>query len=56
MLFNIAFVGAAGLAALMLPPDGRSPALLLCVSALYAVTAYAVFRLQRATVSRETIA
>jgi MFS family permease len=55
MLFNVAFVAAAGLAALMLPPDGRSPLLLICVSALYAATAYATFRLHRAgTVSRET--
>ncbi|MFE4590731.1 MFS transporter [Streptomyces laurentii] len=37
VLFNVAFVGAAGVAALMLPPDGRSPALVVMVSALYAV-------------------
>ncbi|MGP3967863.1 MFS transporter [Streptomyces sp. 6N223] len=54
MLFNVAFVAAAGLAALMLPPDGRSSPLLLCVAALYAVTAYGVFRLRRSSVSRET--
>ncbi|MFI8963253.1 MFS transporter [Streptomyces sp. NPDC053493] len=39
VLFNVAFVGAAGVAALMLPPDGRSAALVTLVSALYAVTA-----------------
>ncbi|WP_326598041.1 MFS transporter [Streptomyces sp. NBC_01803] len=39
MIFNTTFVGAAGLASLMLPPDGRSAALLLTVSALYAATA-----------------
>ncbi|MDT0342159.1 MFS transporter [Streptomyces litchfieldiae] len=54
MLFNIAFVGAAGLAALMLPSDGRSAALLLTVSVLYAATAVGVHRLNRAAVSRET--
>jgi MFS family permease len=54
MLFNVAFVAAAGLAALMLPPDGRSPLLLVCVSVLYAGVAYAVLRLHRSSVSRET--
>ncbi|MDT0307051.1 MFS transporter [Streptomyces sp. DSM 44917] len=54
MLFNIAFVAAAGLAALMVPPDGRSAALVLTVSALYAATATAVDRLRRSEVSRET--
>jgi MFS family permease len=56
MLFNVAFVAAAALAALILPPDGRSPLLLLCVAALYAATAYGVLRLRRSTVSRETAA
>ncbi|CAL9473045.1 putative MFS-type transporter [Streptomyces sp. enrichment culture] len=54
MLFNIAFVGSAGLAALMLPTDGRSVPLLLLVSALFALTAALIFRLHRGTVSRET--
>ncbi|MFB7761679.1 MFS transporter [Streptomyces xiamenensis] len=54
MLFNIAFVSSAGLAALMLPPDGRSAQLLLLVSALFAITAALIFRLHRGTVSRET--
>lgn len=49
MLFNVAFVGAAGLAALILPPDGRSPALLLCVSLIYGVIMVAMFRFRRAT-------
>ncbi|MET9348636.1 MFS transporter [Streptomyces termitum] len=39
VLFNVAFVGAAGLAALMLPPDGRSPLLVGLVALLYAATA-----------------
>ncbi|MBW5480743.1 MFS transporter [Streptomyces bambusae] len=39
VLFNASFVAAAAVAALMLPPDGRSVALLLSVTALYAATA-----------------
>lgn len=57
MLFNIAFVSAAGLAALMLPPDGRSPQLIFTVSVIYAAVAVALFRVHRRTegpVSRET--
>ncbi|MFP8960496.1 MFS transporter [Streptomyces nanhaiensis] len=46
MLFNVAFVGAAGVAALMLPPDGRSPALVMTVTALYAAVAVAVFHVK----------
>lgn len=44
VLFNIAFVGAAAVAALMLPPDGRSTALLLLVTVLYAMVATAMAR------------
>ncbi|RMI42147.1 MFS transporter [Streptomyces triticirhizae] len=54
MLYNIAFVGAAGVAALILPSDGRSPALLCLVSAIYLLTAALIHRLRRRTVSRET--
>ncbi|MFH8367963.1 MFS transporter [Streptomyces sp. NPDC018031] len=36
VLFNVGFVGAAGVAALILPPDGRSVALILTVTAVYA--------------------
>lgn len=39
VLFNVAFVGAAAVASLMLPADGRSVTLILCVATLYAVTA-----------------
>jgi MFS family permease len=35
MLFNVAFVGAAGVAALMLPPDGRSAPLVIIVAVIY---------------------
>ncbi|MFF9913442.1 MFS transporter [Streptomyces sp. NPDC013457] len=35
-LFNVAFVGAAAVAALMLPPDGRSVPVVVMVAAVYA--------------------
>ncbi|WP_137994553.1 MFS transporter [Streptomyces vilmorinianum] len=44
VLFNVAFVGAAGIAALMLPPDGRSVPLLVLVAALYASIALMLAR------------
>lgn len=44
MLFNVAFVGAAGVAALMLPPDGRSVHLVVTVAVIYAVVALALAR------------
>ncbi|MEU9118631.1 MFS transporter [Streptomyces sp. NPDC048506] len=47
VLFNVAFVGAAAVAALMLPPDGRSAALLFVVTALYALVSAAMFRAGR---------
>ncbi|MEU5399662.1 MFS transporter [Streptomyces sp. NPDC005963] len=48
VLFNVAFVGAAGVAALILPPDGRSLQLLVLVSLIYAATAIALGRWSRA--------
>ncbi|NED08383.1 MFS transporter [Streptomyces sp. SID6648] len=47
VLFNVAFVSAAGVAALMLPPDGRSVTVLAVVSMLYAVVAVTMFRWRR---------
>ncbi|MFI8359454.1 MFS transporter [Streptomyces sp. NPDC085612] len=47
VLFNVAFVGAAAVAALVLPADGRSVVLLVCVSALYAATAVLLGRHRR---------
>ncbi|WP_171164697.1 MFS transporter [Streptomyces sp. I05A-00742] len=52
VLFNVAFVGAAAVAALMLPRDGRSVALVVTVAVLYAVTAAALAA--GGSVSRET--
>jgi len=46
VLFNVAFVGAAGVAALMLPPDGRSVALVLVVALTYAAVAAAMARFE----------
>jgi MFS family permease len=42
MLFNVAFVGAAGVAALMLPQDGRSPELVVTVALIYAAVTLAL--------------
>ncbi|WP_030665900.1 MFS transporter [Streptomyces cellulosae] len=35
VLFNVAFVSAAGVAALMLPPDGRSAPLVIIIAVIY---------------------
>jgi MFS family permease len=47
VLFNVAFVGAAGVAALMLPPDGRSASLVVAVAAIYAAVAATMARWSR---------
>ncbi|WP_030938907.1 MFS transporter [Streptomyces sp. NRRL S-646] len=47
VLFNTAFVGAAAVAALMLPPDGRSVPLVVTVAVVYAVVAGAMARFER---------
>ncbi|MFJ9644423.1 MFS transporter [Streptomyces sp. NPDC004244] len=52
VLFNVAFVLAAAVSALMLPTDGQSALLLVTVSVLYALTAAYLGRHSR--VSRET--
>lgn len=44
--FNVAFVGAAAVSALMLPPDGRSPALITALALLYAGVAATMARLR----------
>ncbi|MFF4181731.1 MFS transporter [Streptomyces sp. NPDC001691] len=48
VLFNMAFVGAAAVAALMLPPDGRSASLVITVSLIYAAVAAFIIRAPRA--------
>ncbi|GHI06438.1 MFS transporter [Streptomyces cellostaticus] len=47
VLFNVAFVGAAGVAALMLPPDGRSAVLVMLVALIYAGVTVALARFLR---------
>lgn len=47
VLFNVAFVGAAGVAALMLPPDGRSVPLVVVVAVIYTAVAVAMARWSR---------
>ncbi|WP_299529609.1 MFS transporter [uncultured Streptomyces sp.] len=44
VLFNVAFVAAAGVSALVLPADGRSPAVVIGVALLYAAVAATLFR------------
>ncbi|WP_371598659.1 MFS transporter [Streptomyces sp. NBC_00564] len=46
VLFNVAFVGAAAVAALILPPDGRSVSLVVTVAVLYAAVAAALARFE----------
>ncbi|MFH8513996.1 MFS transporter [Streptomyces gelaticus] len=52
VLFNVAFVGAAAVSALILPPDGRSAVVVIGVAALYAVVAVLMFRWGRAGEAR----
>ncbi|AXG82618.1 MFS transporter [Streptomyces paludis] len=47
VLFNIAFVGAAAVAALILPADGRSAPLVIMVAVLYAAVAVTLTRGRR---------
>ncbi|MFJ5774756.1 MFS transporter [Streptomyces sp. NPDC093094] len=47
VLFNVAFVGAAAVAALMLPPDGRSVPLVLTVAVIYGAVGAAMARFER---------
>ncbi|MFJ3247743.1 MFS transporter [Streptomyces sp. NPDC094154] len=53
VLFNVAFVGAAGVAALMLPPDGRSSVLVVMVAVIYGAVAAAMTRFAGRQVSRQ---
>ncbi|MEZ3180052.1 MFS transporter [Streptomyces pimonensis] len=47
VLFNVAFVGAAGVAALMLPPDGRSAPLVVAIAVVYGAVAVSMARCER---------
>ncbi|MFI5567902.1 MFS transporter [Streptomyces sp. NPDC051740] len=46
VLFNVAFVGAAGVAALMLPPDGRSVPLVVTIAVIYGAVAVTMARFE----------
>ncbi|MEV0370252.1 MFS transporter [Streptomyces sp. NPDC050636] len=47
VLFNVAFVGAAAVAALMLPPNGKSAVLIVVVAAVYATVVAGLVRFGR---------
>ncbi|AMW11570.1 MFS transporter [Streptomyces qaidamensis] len=47
VLFNVSFVGAAAVAALMLPPDGRSAPLVITIAVIYAAVAVTMARFGR---------
>ncbi|MEV1079823.1 MFS transporter [Streptomyces sp. NPDC050211] len=47
VLFNAAFVGAAAVAAAILPPDGRSVALVVTVAVIYGAVAATMARFER---------
>ncbi|CAL9307159.1 MFS transporter [Streptomyces olindensis] len=47
VLFNVFFVGAAAVAALMLPPDGRSVPLVITIAVIYAAVAVTMGRFGR---------
>ncbi|MFF4980532.1 MFS transporter [Streptomyces sp. NPDC001046] len=47
VLYNVFFVGAAAVAALMLPPDGRSVPLVITIAVIYAAVAAAMARIVR---------
>ncbi|MGW0765942.1 MFS transporter [Streptomyces sp. NPDC002676] len=53
VLFNVAFVGGAGVAALMLPPDGRSALLIVAVAIVYGAVAVTMGRFERQRVSHQ---
>ncbi|MEU6573151.1 MFS transporter [Streptomyces sp. NPDC046805] len=53
VLFNVAFVAAAGVAALILPPDGRSTTLVVTVAVVYATVAAAMARFEQQYASHQ---
>ncbi|MET7692555.1 MFS transporter [Streptomyces sp. NPDC005483] len=52
VLFNIAFVSAAAVAALMLPPDGRSATLVIIVAVFYGAIAVAMTKQRQLATER----
>ncbi|MEV0243577.1 MFS transporter [Streptomyces sp. NPDC050674] len=53
VLFNVSFVSAAAVAALMLPPDGRSAPLVITIAVIYAAVAVAMARFDLRRVSHQ---
>ncbi|MFF2728343.1 MFS transporter [Streptomyces sp. NPDC058008] len=51
VLFNVAFVAAAAVSALVLPPDGRSAVVVVAVAALYAIVSLAMLRRRRVSLT-----
>jgi hypothetical protein len=49
VLFNVGYVAAAAVTALVLPRDGRSPGVLLALTALYAGVAWSMFHVKHRT-------
>ncbi|MFG2557408.1 MFS transporter [Streptomyces sp. NPDC048496] len=47
VLFNVAFVGAAAVAAVALPPDGKSATVVIGLALLYGIVAVTMFRWSR---------
>ena len=47
VLYSVAFVGAAAVAALVLPPDGRSVTLVVTIAVIYGAVAVAMARFER---------
>ncbi len=53
VLFNAAFVGSAAVAALLLPPDGRSATLLIVIALLYGAVATGMARFHKTQRSQQ---
>ncbi|MFH8757295.1 MFS transporter [Streptomyces atroolivaceus] len=53
VLFNVAFVAAAGMSAVVLPSDGRSVVVVLTVAALYAIVSVTMLRRRRVSIALE---
>lgn len=49
VLFNVAFVAAAAMSALVLPADGRSVVVVVTVAVLYAIVSVSMLRRRRAS-------
>jgi MFS family permease len=55
VLFNVAFVAAAAISALVLPSDGRSAVVVLTVATLYAIVSLVMLRGRRVSATRQRV-